>query len=61
MILDVYNKWKRNRLIKAPPRILINPERKMVLFWSAKAGSGFIIKWFLYQMNVLAKAKKHSD
>lgn len=61
MILDVYNKWKRNRLIKAPPRILINPERKMVLFWSAKAGSVFIIKWFLYQMNVLAKAKKHSD
>lgn len=60
MIFNAYNRWKKYKVIKTPPRILINTDKKIVLFWSAKSGSVFIIKWFLYQMNILAKAKKHS-
>lgn len=61
MIFNAYDWWRKYKSLKEPPRILINTEKKIVLVWSAKAGSVFIVRWFLYQMNILAKAKKHSE
>jgi len=59
MILNMHN--NKSKLIKTSPKVLINPEKKIALLWSAKAGSAFITKWFFYQMGVLTKAEEHSD
>ena len=51
----------KQNILKAQPRILINADKKLVVFWSAKAGSTFILKWFLFHAGLLEQAKKHSS
>ena len=51
----------KQNILKAQPRILINTDKKFVVFWSAKSGSTFILKWFLFHVGLLEQAKKHSS
>ncbi len=54
------NRARQFKILKTGPNILVSPEKKLVVLWSAKSGSAFILKWYLYQLDLLEKAKEHS-
>jgi Sulfotransferase family len=43
------------------PLPIIFPAKRLVLLFSAKAGSTFAVKWFFYQMGLLDQANEYSD
>jgi hypothetical protein len=46
----------KEKLLKFEPRPLLDPNTKIALLWSAKAGSAFSVKWFFAQSNLLHAA-----
>jgi hypothetical protein len=50
-------KHRQYRILKRSPKILVNTDKQIGLIWSAKAGSVFAIKWFLYHLGQLELAK----
>lgn len=50
---------QRNVLLNEP-RPLFSKQHNLALFWSAKAGCTFAIKWFLYQVGMLESALFYS-
>ena len=46
---------------QSKPRPLLDSEQKIALFFSAKSGCTFMVKWFFYQIGKLEEALNHSN
>src|SRR4030095_11831493 len=47
------------KLLDTAPRPIVDSRNKIVLLWSAKAGSTFVVKWMFEHMGVLAEALRY--
>ena len=54
------NRKLKLMLLERPP-LIIYPEKRLVLLWSAKAGSAFIMKWIFTQMDIIDQAYNHHN
>jgi hypothetical protein len=51
----------RYNLLKLPSRPIIDPRRRLALFWSDKSGCTFAVKWIFAQMNLLTAALEYHE
>ena len=57
--MEIIRKYRKFWQLQIPPRVLINRNLKIVLFWNAKAGCTFAAKWFFFHHHAFEKAGKY--